>query len=107
MDTIKRLLEALRLVRLVWFTHPWKDAATDIVLRIVRYQGPCKQPWCWSAGRWRAILLPNGKGEGKYNCSWEPYNERSPQFEAATINPSSEKEVNFEKEPPPPSSWAN
>lgn len=100
MSAMKRILEAFGIVRLVWFTHPWRKSAPQIVLRVVRYQGPRKQPWCWSAGGWRALLLPDGKCKGKYNCSWEPYNTRSPK-------PTTEREVPFEKEPPQPASWAN
>lgn len=103
MEAIKRLLEALGLVRLVWFTHPWKKAVPDIKLRIVRYQGPRREPWCWSAGGWRALLLPNGKCKGRYNGSWEPYNNRSP-YQGQS---SAEANTRFEDEPPRPSSWAN
>lgn len=105
MNLIKRLLEKLHLVKLVWFTHPFKDEGEQIVLRIVRFQGPRNQPWCWSARYWRANLLADGECNGRFNCSWEPYNERSPS-PGVTEN-GGEHSKDFSDSPPTTGAWAN
>lgn len=108
MNLTKRLLEKLHLVRLVWFTHPFKGAAPEIVLRVVRFQGPRRQSWCQSASYWRAILLADGKCKGKFDCSWEPYNERSPlPGDTEHGSEQSEEDFDFSDSPPSTGAWAN
>lgn len=72
---MRRLLEILRLVRLVWT----EDSDGEIRLRIVRNFGTqlrCNAI-CWGGG---VILNSDGSTSGKcYVKKWYPYNHRSPQ----------------------------
>lgn len=114
MKWIKKTLEGLRIVRLVWLTESWEGFGYKTELRIVRTHGPRAEPWCMNTSggtRCQVRLLPNGKGKCKYRCTWEPYNERSPQFGGFTTR---DKDIEqpkdvprYETEPPPPSAWAS
>ena len=80
---IKRLLERLHIVRLVWLTESWKHEGYRTELRVVRFQGPDREPWCRETDddtSRRVRLLSNGSCKSRYRCTWQPYNKRSPQF---------------------------
>jgi hypothetical protein len=114
MDILKRFLERLKIIRLVWLTESWSNIGYKTQLRVVRLQGPRREPWCMNtSGGSRGVvrLLPTGKAKSKFPCTWEPYNERSPQFGGfSTLDDKAESRAagfDFGTEPPQPSAWSN